>query len=133
MLKVNSLGKNIFTARRSSCGKVKFSQACVKNSVRGVSHDIRPRQTHTPRADTPSPFGYYGIRSTSARYASYWNAFLSTYFLANSVLSLSGKMNMKIPRFPCAVATLKKASSLIKTSVAYVGLFHLMFTTTTGE
>ena len=27
-------------------------------------------------ADTPTPIGYYLIRSTSGRYASYWNAFL---------------------------------------------------------
>ena len=41
-----------------------------------------PEQTPPPRADTPSwsrhppPEADYGIRSTSGRYASYWNAFL---------------------------------------------------------
>ena len=34
------------TVRNSSCGKVMFSQACVKNSVHGV---------YTPKADTPPP------------------------------------------------------------------------------
>ena len=41
-----------------------------------------PRQTPPPRADPPSP-GYYGIWSTSGRYASYWNAYLSTHFFAS--------------------------------------------------
>ena len=55
----NSAG--IFTARNSSCGKVMFSQACVKNSLREVSTSTSsgegclplglPRQP--PRADTP--------------------------------------------------------------------------------
>ena len=31
-----------------------------------------------PEADTPSPSGYYGIRSTSGWYESHWNAFLFT-------------------------------------------------------
>ena len=110
----------LITSRNSSCRKVMFSQACVKNSVhgRGVcipacngadnpwadppnKEDVPPRQTHTPWADTPlgqtpllgrhpswadTPLGqtppgrYSPMRdtvSTSGRYASYWNAYLS--------------------------------------------------------
>ena len=33
----------------------------------------------------PPPPGYYGIRSTSGRYASYWNAFLFTFSLFNDI------------------------------------------------
>ena len=41
--------------RKRSCGKVMFSQACVKNSVyRGVGVHTPPRQA-PPWADTPSP------------------------------------------------------------------------------
>ena len=40
----------------------------------------RSRHTPSPRADTPAPEADYGIRSTSGRYASYWNTFL---FLTN--------------------------------------------------
>ena len=68
----------IFTVCKRSCGKVIFSQTCVKNSVhggggvRGVSQhalgQIPPWQT--PPIDTPST-GYY-----SGRYLSYWIAFL---------------------------------------------------------
>ena len=56
----NSAG--IFTVRKSSCGKVMFSQACVKNSLREVSTSASsgegclplglPRQPPPP-ADTP--------------------------------------------------------------------------------
>ena len=63
----------VITARNSSCGKVAFSQVCVKNSVLGggvclwSSGMYTPLARHTPQADTPTP---YGIRSTSGRYAS---------------------------------------------------------------
>ena len=41
-------------------------------------HTPPPRQTPTPWAEPPVPHTheYYEIRSTSGRYASYWNAFL---------------------------------------------------------
>ena len=71
----------IFTVRNSSCKKVMFSQACVKNYVHGRSRDgvylwvqggVHPLGRHTcPWADTPSRDGH-----CSERYASYWNAFL---------------------------------------------------------
>ena len=46
----------IVTVRNSSCGKVMFSQACVKNSVhRGEGVYTPPRQTTPPpQADTPT-------------------------------------------------------------------------------
>ena len=91
----------IFIVRKRSCGKVMFSQACVKNSVHGGVYtprgswadtpflgrhapwadipldrhsprQIPPRQTHTPRADSPHPADGY----CSGRYVSYWNVFL---------------------------------------------------------
>ena len=63
----NKIDKAIFLiARNSGCGKVMFSQACVKNSVRGVyasmqwaegvsasgSRDVHP-PGHTPPRQTP--------------------------------------------------------------------------------
>ena len=63
-----------YRPRRRSCGKVVFSQVCVKNSVhKGMSASVHAG-IHTPphlRADTPPPNGY-----CCGRYASYWNAFL---------------------------------------------------------
>ena len=53
----------IITARNSSCGKVMFSQARVKNSVHG---GCTPPGRHPPPRD-----GH-----CSGRYTSYWNAFL---------------------------------------------------------
>ena len=43
----------VITVRNSSCGKVMFSQACVKNSVQGVSSPLHmlgytPGHTHIP-------------------------------------------------------------------------------------
>ena len=59
--------RNIFTVHKWSCGKVMFSQACVKNSVHrgcipactgadthlGRYHLGRPPWADTPRADNP--------------------------------------------------------------------------------
>ena len=65
----------IFTVRNSSCGKVMFSQVCVKNSV----HSGR-------RAWQASRDGH-----CSGRYASYWNAFSVIFkFLENEISSLIG-------------------------------------------
>ena len=65
----------IFTAHKRSCGKVMFSQACVKNAVHsrgGIPGQTPPgRQTPSLLADTPPLDGY-----CRRRYASYWNAFL---------------------------------------------------------
>ena len=61
-----------FTARNSSCEKVMFSQACIIPSVLWGS--------------VPTPIRYYGIRSTSGRYASYWNTFLFLYNFVPSCL-----------------------------------------------
>ena len=71
----------------SSCGKVIFSQACVKNSVhRGLG--CKPLGRHTPSwADSPlgrqppwvdTPWAEIPTSEDhcSGRYASYWNAFL---------------------------------------------------------
>ena len=95
-----------FTAHNSSCGNVMFLQVsvcpqgdCVSQHALHRSHGqqaTHPLDTHTkhptpwthtpldahtappgrrPRADTPPP-GYYGIRSTSGWYASFWNEYL---------------------------------------------------------
>ena len=92
----------IFTAN-SSCGKVMFSQTCVKNSVHGwggvcpkdagihtPTQGRHPLDRHPPpgghprwadpHADTPPRTMGCRMRSTSDRYASYWNAFLFYIF-----------------------------------------------------
>ena len=86
----------LITVRIRSCGKVMFSQACVKNSVhkgggvqaggccpgpglgRGVQAQAQAQGGCTPactEADTPPADGY-----CCGRYASYWNAFLLEFF-----------------------------------------------------
>ena len=93
-----------FTVRKRSCGKVMFSQACVKNSVRGgggvhppgqtpsgrppspYADTLLPGQVDTPLGRHPSWAGRHPPEQTpppadgccSGRYASYWNAFLVT-------------------------------------------------------
>ena len=82
----------IITACNSSCGKVMFSQVCVKNSVHRWGRMYLPsgclpdgRMSAWGRGCLPRVFclgggqtrpKYCGIRSTIGRYASYWNAFL---------------------------------------------------------
>ena len=92
------LHRHCITVRKRSCGKVMFSQACVKNSV----HKRRwctlhwadtplgrnpPGQTplgrHPPWAEPPPPRQTDPLPSPadgycSGRSASYWNAFLFT-------------------------------------------------------
>ena len=79
------LREQIFTVRNSSCGKVMFSQACIKNSVHrgdmsasGSGGCTPPRQTPTPSRQRHPPDGH-----RSERYASYWNVFfyLITFML----------------------------------------------------
>ena len=80
-----------YCRQQRSCGKVIFSQTCVKNSVhrvgvhRGVSvhAGIPPppppnnqADTHPYWADPPPPADGY----CNGRYASYWNAFLLNVF-----------------------------------------------------
>ena len=75
----------IFTTRKRSCGKVMFLQLSLEQAPpRAVTPPSRPpRSRHPPeqtppRADTPAPLhsACWEIRSTSGRYASYWNAIL---------------------------------------------------------
>ena len=52
-----------------------------------MCHSVHRGGLHPGRGiwQTPPPIAYYGIRSTSGRYASYWNAFLfSVCFQLNS-------------------------------------------------
>ena len=62
-----------------SWAKVIFSQACIKNSVhRGGGCLPQCMLGYPPPRSRPSPReADCSIRSTSGRYASYWNAFLS--------------------------------------------------------
>ena len=54
-------------------GKAMFSQVSVILSTRG----LYPGGLHLGGGQTSPPrIGYYGIQSTSGRYAYYWNAFL---------------------------------------------------------
>ena len=64
LIQVDSSSKNIITVRKRNCGKIMFSQACVKNSVhRGVYTRVPSAQcmlgyiplADTSLADTPSP------------------------------------------------------------------------------
>ena len=59
-------GPQIFTVHKRSCGKVMFSQACVKNSAHG--------RGGTPPSQ-PDPL-LQADDYCSGRYASYWNAYL---------------------------------------------------------
>ena len=83
--------KEVVSTRNSSCGKVMFSQSCVKNSIHGSGEVYTPLET--PQADTPwththshldtppprthtYPLGKPPDGHCRGRYASYWNAFL---------------------------------------------------------
>ena len=70
----------LITGRNEVGPRVIFSQACVKNSVhRGgrVSASVHAGIHPPPPEQTPDPGeANCSIRSTSGRYASYWNAFL---------------------------------------------------------
>ena len=73
---LSQLSIQIFTVRNSSCGKVMFSQTCVKNSVHeegGGGLSASGSGGCTPPGQTP-PHPQDG--HCSRRYASYWNAFL---------------------------------------------------------
>ena len=69
----------LFTVRNSSCGKVMFSQASVKNSVHGGVHSPCRHSLGRPPLD-----GH-----CRGRCAYYWNAFLFTFWLL-SVRQLTG-------------------------------------------
>ena len=58
--------------------KVMFSQASVSHPVQGggVVSAQRNAGIHSRHPPGQTPHKHYGIRSTSGRYASYWNAFL---------------------------------------------------------
>ena len=50
---INTFHVFVITVRNSSCRKVMFSQACVKNSVHGGGRGVHPwTHTHTPILDT---------------------------------------------------------------------------------
>ena len=52
-----SILHHIITVRKRSCGKVIFSQACVKNSVHGGEEVYTPWQADTLPGQTPTPLG----------------------------------------------------------------------------
>ena len=109
----------LVTACNSSCGKVMFSQACVKNSVHGgrgclplVRGDAHPLGRHSPgrhplgrhppgrhphlgrHPPGQTPSEHYGIWSTSGRYASYWNVFLLSLLWEGSLTINSASLVM---------------------------------------
>ena len=77
---------NHFYRPQHSCGKVMFSQTCVKNSVhRGWvcipactradnPHPVHALGRHLPGQTSPPPGGH-----CNGRCVSYWNAFLSLF------------------------------------------------------
>ena len=90
---VNRVNKIFLPPAKEVWGKVIFSEACVKNSVHGGLPQCilgfhppgpdPPGTRHPPGPVTPLGPGTplsracWEIRSTSGRYASYWNAILS--------------------------------------------------------
>ena len=92
----NYVVQQIFTVGNSSCGKVMFSQVCVKNSVHSGGGGCIPACTgrgvgvvypsmhwagglcgRHPPGQTPSPRRHLPPRWPCTRwYASHWNAFL---------------------------------------------------------
>ena len=72
---ISALGEplqSFYYRPQRSFGKVIFSQACVKNSVRGgCLPQCMLGYTHNPPDRPPPADGY-----CSGQYASYWNAFL---------------------------------------------------------
>ena len=67
----------MFTARKRSLGQGNvFISVCDSVHRGGVSAPMHAEIHPPPLADTPNPLGYYGITSTSGRYASYCNAYL---------------------------------------------------------
>ena len=78
----------LITVRKRSCGKVMFSQVCVKNSVHGGWRGVQPpRQTSPsktpPPKQTPPSYGH-----CSGRYASYFNAFLFKLILLQTLAEI---------------------------------------------
>ena len=60
----------IYYRLQTKFAKVMFSKVSCQSTGGSTPRAV------TSRADTPPPRRYYGIRSTSGRYASHWNAFL---------------------------------------------------------
>ena len=80
--------------------KVMFSRASVCPRG-GVCLPLVGGGLPHPRADTP-PGGYYGIRSTSGRYASHWNAFsLQIHF--RKIFSMKMKITPTLKKNPIHV------------------------------
>ena len=81
------LSRLIFTARKRSLGQGNvFLHLCVILFTGGWGG----RSASRGWADHPfPPIGYYGIRSTSGRYASYWNAFLYEHVSGANSLSVN--------------------------------------------
>ena len=70
-----------------SWAKVIFSQTsvCPRGVSASVHAGIYPESTHPPDQTPPPPReADLSIRSTSGRYASYWNAFLFTFIVLSS-------------------------------------------------
>ena len=72
---------NILIARKRSLRRLCFHRSVHEGWGGGVC--IRGVGLH-PGVGLADPPGYYGIRSTSGRYAPYWNAFLSCKYVVES-------------------------------------------------
>ena len=78
----------VITVRKRSLGQGNFfTPVCDSVHSGGVVSAPLHAGIHPPgpEADTPPP-GYYRIRSTSGRYASYWNAFLYCNVFKNCIV-----------------------------------------------
>ena len=111
----------IITARKRSCGKVMFSFCLSKRGRDLWSHVLSTGISGTRSllggmsgggvcmsrggylAPLPDTFdlGYYGIRSTIRRYASYWNVFLLTlYVCVKHFVSANATPTYPSPTYP---------------------------------
>ena len=76
---------------------------CIHGGLRGELD--RPSGLPTGGGQTPAKryMGYYGIRSTSGQYASYWNTFFLLYHLITYIKSLGewgSSLLLIIPTYP---------------------------------
>ena len=81
------------TGRKQSLRRLCFC-TCLSVHKRGCLHP--GRGFHLGELERPPPIGYYGIRSTSRRYASYWNAFLFCTYLTVILISASVTRSFQI-------------------------------------
>ena len=69
---------------------------CIQGGSASKGGGLHPEGLHRWGRMADPPNGYYGIRSTNGRYASYWNAFLFLYAISFSISLGFSKENDKV-------------------------------------